>query len=75
MVHEMQQKIYLPDSDTEEDKDGNDNSLESSYSSASGVDDLVSIAELKKIVSSSSLLSQSLKQDKDVSWNRLKRSK
>ena len=75
MVHEMQQKIYLPDSDTEEDKDGNDNSLESSYSSSSGVDDLVSIAELKKIVSSSSLLSQSLKQDKDVSWNRLKRSK
>ena len=77
MVHEMQQRIYLPDSENEEDKEGKDNIGESSRSSssASGIDDLISIEDLRKVVSSPNSLSMSSKQDKDIPWKRLKRAK
>ena len=75
MVHEMQQRIYLPDSENEEDKASKESSLESCPSSSSGLDDLVSIDDLRKMVSSPSSLSKSSVQDRDISWKKLKRSK
>jgi hypothetical protein len=76
MVHEMQQKIYLPDSDNEEEKESNEHSLENSHSSSSTLDDSVSIDELKNmILSSSSLSSHTSRGETDISWKRLKRTK
>ena len=76
MVHEMQQKIYLPDSDNEEEKESNEHSLENSHSSSSTLDDSVSIDDLKNmILSSSSLSSNTSRGETDISWKRLKRTK
>ena len=75
MVQEMQQRIYLPDSEFEDDKEVKESSLESGRSSSSGISDNVSVDDLRKMLSSSSLFSQSQTKDKDVSWKRLKRTK
>ena len=76
MVHEMQQKIYLPESDNEEERESNEHSLENSHSSSSTLDDSLSIDELKNIIlSSSSLSSHTSRGETDVSWKRLKRTK
>ena len=75
MVQEMQQRIYLPDSEYEDDKEVKDSSLESTRSSSSDISDNVSVDDLRKMLSSSSLFSQSQTKDKDVSWKRLKRTK
>ena len=71
----MQQRIYLPDSEYEDDKEVKDSSLESTRSSSSDISDNVSVDDLRKMLSSSSLFSQSQTKDKDVSWKRLKRTK
>jgi hypothetical protein len=71
----MQQRIYLPDSENEDDKGSKEGSLDSCPSSSSGIDDVVSIDDLRKMVASPSSLSKSSKQDRDISWKKLKRSK
>ena len=71
----MQQKIYLPDSDNEEEKESNEHSLENSHSSSSTLDDSVSIDELKNMILSSSLSSHTSRGETDISWKRLKRTK
>ena len=76
MVHEMQQRIYLPDFTTDEEKDGRDSVLESRHSTSSVIGDIVSEDNIENIASSSSLRSQSsVNHDKDISWRKLKRSK
>ena len=75
MVQEMQQRVYLPDSEYEDDKEVKDSSLKSSRSSSSCASDAVSVDDLKKMLSSSSLFSLSQTRDKEVSWKRLKRTK
>ena len=76
MVHEMQQRIYLPDSEYEEDREVKDSSLESNRSSSScSTSDVVSVDDIRKMLSSSSLFSQPQYREKNVSWKRLKRAK
>ena len=75
MVQEMQQRVYLPDSEYEDDKEVKDSSLKSSRSSSSCASDAVSVDDLIKMLSSSSLFSQSQTRDKEVSWKKLKRTK
>ena len=76
MVQEMQQRIYLPDSEYEEDREVKDSSLESNRSSSScSTSDVVSVDDIRKLLSSSSLFSQPQTRDKNVSWKRLKRAK
>ena len=76
MVHEMQQRIYLPDSEYEEDREVKDSSLESNRSSSScSTSDVVSVDDIKKMLSTSSLFSQPQYREKNVSWKRLKRAK
>ena len=76
MVHEMQQRISLPDHNCDDDKDGTDillESLESSSRTKSNVDSTVAI---EKRMSSSSLSDQSsLNRDKDISWKKMKRAR
>ena len=76
MVHEMQQRIYLPDSENEEDREVMEGSLESNRSSSScSTSDVVSVDDIRKMLSSSSLFSQPQIKDKNLSWKRLKRAK
>ena len=76
MVHEMQQRIYLPDSEYEEDREVMEGSLESNRSSSScSTSDVVSVDDIRKMLSSSSLFSQPQIKDKNLSWKRLKRAK
>ena len=76
MVQEMQQRIYLPDSEYEDDKEVKDSSLESNRSSSScSTSDAVSVDDLRRILSSSPLFSQTKTKGTDVSWKRLKRAK
>ena len=53
MVQEMQQRIYLPDSEYEEDREVKDSSLESNRSSSScSTSDVVSVDDIRKLQSS-----------------------